>query len=593
MACWKEAICILPAILIESGELCDGQTMKAEKIVLAVFCASLFGDPARGYDRPAGAAFASRSEVMARHAMVCAAQPLAVQIGIDILKSGGNAVDAAIAVNAALGLMEPVSCGVGGDLFAIIWDAKTQRLYGLNASGRAPYLLTIEEVRKMGFESMPYTGVLPQTVPGCVDGWFELHRRFGKLPMKEILAPAIRYAEAGFPVTEVIAHHWEIGGRRLRNEPNFEATFLPGGRAPRKGEIFCNPDLARTYRTIASKGRDAFYRGEIARTIDEFEKRIGGYLRFEDLRDHTSTWVEPVSTVYRGYEVWELPPNAQGIAVLEMLNILEGYDLSKFGFGSVQALHLMIEAKKLAFEDIARFCADPEFEKVPLAQLVSKEYAASRRALIDMNRAMREIPASPLLSGSSETTYIAVADEERNFVSLIQSNYAGFGSGCVPDSLGFCIQDRGALFNLDPNHPNALAPHKRPFHTIIPAIVTRDGAPVFVFGVMGGSMQPQGHVQILCNIVDFGMNIQEAGDAPRFNHSGSSEPTGEVMRDGGEVAIEEGFSQDVIRALMLLGHRIVKDTGGFGGYQGIWWDREKNVLIGASESRKDGCAMGY
>jgi gamma-glutamyltranspeptidase/glutathione hydrolase len=555
--------------------------------------AAMIPDSSSAYDRPAGKMLASRSETIAGHGMVCAAQPLAVEIGVEILKAGGNAVDAAIAVNAALGLMEPVSCGVGGDLFAIVWDAKTQKLYGLNASGRSPYLLTVDEVKKRGFASMPYTGVVPQTVPGCVDGWFELHKQFGKLPMKTVLAPAIRYAEEGFPVTEVIAHYWEIGGRRLKDEPNFAATYLPGGRAPAKGEMFRNPDLAKTYRILAEKGRDAFYRGELARTIDAFERRIGGYLRLKDLEDHTSTWVEPVSASYRGYDVWELPPNGQGIAALQMLNILEGYDLAKLGFGSAEALHLMIEAKKLAFEDAARFYADPDFVRVPVGRLISKEYAAERRALIDPNRALREIPPSSIVLETGETTYLVVADKDRNFVSLIQSNYAGFGSGPVPDGLGFCLQDRGALFNLDPKHPNALVPHKRPFHTIIPAMVTREGKPVFAFGVMGGSMQPQGHVQVLCDIIDFGMNVQEAGDAPRFNHMGSSEPTGEVMTNGGEVALENGFAPEVVRALMEKGHAIVADTGGFGGYQGIWWDWKRDVLIGGSESRKDGCAMGY
>lgn len=561
--------------------------------LLPVVVAALTPASSAAFDRPAGRMLASRSETIAKNGMVCAAQPLAVEIGIDILKAGGSAVDAAIAVNAALGLMEPVSCGVGGDLFAIVWDAKSQKLYGLNASGRSPYLLTIDEVKKRGLASMPYTGVLSETVPGCVDGWFELHKRFGKLPMKDVLEPAIRYAEEGFPVSEVIAHYWAIGGERLKDEPNFAATYLPGGRAPSKGEIFRNPGLARTYRMLATEGRDVFYRGSIAQTIDVFSRRIGGYLRLKDLETHTSTWVEPVGTNYRGYDVWELPPNSQGIAALEMLNILEGYDLAKLGFGSAGALHLMIEAKKLAFDDAARFYADPDFVKVPVAKLVSKEYAAERRALINPDKALLEVPPSGIVLETGETTYLVVADKDRNFVSLIQSNYSGFGSGPVPDGLGFCLQDRGALFNLDPKHPNALMPHKRPFHTIIPAMVTREGKPVFAFGVMGGSMQPQGHVQVLCNIIDFGMNIQEAGDAPRFNHMGSSEPTGEVMKDGGRVALEGGISPDVIRALMEKGHRIVGDVGGFGGYQGILWDRANDVLIGASESRKDGCAAGY
>jgi gamma-glutamyltranspeptidase/glutathione hydrolase len=565
----------------------------AVPFVVSLLLPALMPDEALGYDRVTGRMHASRSEVIARRGMVCAAQPLAVQIGIDILRKGGNAVDAAIAVNAALGLMEPVSCGIGGDLFAIVWDAKSRILYGLNASGRSPTLLTIEEVKRLGLERIPYTGVVPQTVPGCVDGWFELHERFGKLKMKDVLAPAIRHAEKGFPVTEVIAYYWELGGRRLKDEPNFAETYMPGGRAPRKGEIFRNPNLARTYRMLAEKGREAFYKGEIARTIDAFSKRIGGYLRLEDLEAHASTWVEPVGTTYRGYEVWELPPNGQGIAALQMLNILEGFDIASLGFGSADYLHLFIEAKKLAFEDRARFYADPDFVDMPIDELISKGYAERRRALIDMARAMREVPAGDIALEGGETTYLTVVDKDRNFVSLIQSNYAGFGSGPVPDGLGFCLQDRGALFNLDPTHPNALEPRKRPFHTIIPAMVTKEGSPVFSFGVMGGSMQPQGHVQVLCNIIDFGMNVQEAGDAPRARHVGSSQPTGDVMTDGGTVLLEGGFPPEVIRALIERGHTVQMENGGFGGYQGIWWDRVNDVLIGASESRKDGCTMGY
>jgi gamma-glutamyltranspeptidase/glutathione hydrolase len=554
----------------------------------------LFAGPqAESQDRLTGRIDTTRSEVIAKNGMVCAAQPLAVQVGIDILKKGGTAVDAAIAVNAALGLMEPVGCGVGGDLFAIVWDAETKKLFGLNASGRCPYLLTIDEVKNKGYESIPYTGVLPQTVPGCVDGWFELHERFGKLSMKEILEPAIRYAEEGFPLTEVIAYYWALGGARLKDEPNFAATYLPGGRAPKKGEIFRNPDLARTYGLIAEGGRDVFYKGEIAQTIDSFSQRIGGYLRLNDFEDHTSTWVDPVSTDYRGYTVWELPPNGQGIAALQMLNILDAFDLASFGHNSADYLHLLIEAKKLAFEDRAKYYADLDFMTVPVAALISKEYAAERCALIDMRRAQRRIPAGDFALEQGDTTYLTVADREHNFVSFIQSNYAGFGSGPVPDGLGFCLQDRGALFSLDPEHANALKPGKRPFHTIIPAMVTKSGKPIFSFGVMGGAMQPQGHVQVLLNIIDFGMNLQEAGDAPRFRHTGSSQPTGEVMTDGGRVALESGIPAEVQRDLVKRGHRVVTANGGFGGYQGIWWNHETDVLIGASESRKDGCAAGY
>ena len=563
-------------------------------LLLPLVVAALLPAESAGYDRISGRMDATRSEVIARGGMVCCAHPLAARIGVEILKAGGSAVDAAIAVNAALGLMEPVACGIGGDLFALVWDAGTQRLYGLNASGRAPYALTIDEAKKSGVtDYMPLTGFLPQTVPGCVDGWFELHARFGRLKMKEILAPAIEYAEEGFPVSEVIAHYWERGRQRLKDEPNFAATYLPGGRAPQKGEIFRNPDLARAYRLLARKGRGAFYSGEIARAIDDFCARHGGYLTRRDLADHVSTWDEPVSTSYRGYDVWELPPSGQGIAALQMLNILEGYDIAAMGFGSADYIHHLVEAKKLAFADRARFYADPDFADVPVAGLISKRYAARRRALIDPRRAMREAPHGDPALEVGETTYIVVADAERNFVSLIQSNYAGFGAGPVPDGLGFCLQNRGALFNLDPAHPNALEPHKRPFHTIIPALVTQAGAPVFAFGVMGGSMQPQGHVQILCNIIDFGMGIQEAGDAPRIRHAGSSQPTGQVMTGGGTVAFEAGILPGAIRELLARGHAVVKDTGGYGGYQGIWYDRINDVLIGGSESRKDGCALGY
>ena len=551
-------------------------------------------EDAGAYDRLTGRMDASRSEVIAEHGIVACAHPLAAQIGIDILKKGGSAVDAAIAVNAALGLMEPIANGIGGDLFAIVWDAKSQKLYGLNASGRCPELLTIEEAKKAGYdEYIPYTGFVPQTVPGCVDGWFELHEKFGRLAMKDLLAPAIKHAEEGFPVTEVIAHYWALGGARLKDQPNFASTYLPGGKAPSKGEIFRNPDLANTLRLIAKKGRKAFYEGDIARTIDTFCREHGGYLRLADFEKHTSTWVEPVSTNYRGYDVWELPPNGQGIAALQMLNVLEAYDIASMGFGSADYLHYLIEAKKLAFEDRAKFYSDPAFNDIPVDGLISKEYAAVRRELIQPGRALRKIDAGDPVLETGETTYLVVADKDRNFVSLIQSNYAGFGSGPVPDGLGFCIQDRGALFNLDPSHPNSLEPGKRPFHTIIPAFVTKDGRPVFAFGVMGGSMQPQGHVQVLCNIIDFGMGIQEAGDAPRIRHGGSSQPTGQVMTDGGSVVFESGILPEVIRELVARGHNVGKDNGGYGGYQGIWWDWENDVLKGGTESRKDGCALGY
>ncbi|HUU85158.1 MAG TPA: gamma-glutamyltransferase [Phycisphaerae bacterium] len=555
---------------------------------------------AHGGDRVTGRAFATRSEVMARKGMAATSQPLATQIALDILKQGGSAVDAAIAANAALGLMEPTSCGIGGDLFAIVWDAKTQRLYGLNASGRSPYALTLKHLREQGLERMPPLGPLPVTVPGCVDGWSELHTRFGRLPMQTILEPTIRYAREGFPLSELIAHYWSLGGEMRKDYPGFAEVYLPGGRSPKKGELFRNPALADTLERIGKEGRDAFYRGEAAEVMDAFCRRVGCFLRKRDLAEHTSTWVDPVSANYRGYDVWELPPNGQGIAALQMLNILSGYDLKSMGHNSAAYLHHLLEAKKLAYEDRARYYADPDFVRVPIEKLISNEYAAERRKLLDPRRASRRPPAgdidwerveSSLQEG--DTIYLTVADKDRNMVSLIQSNYWGFGSGLCPEGLGFGLQNRGALFSLDASHPNGYEPHKRPFHTIIPAFVTREGQPFLSFGVMGGDMQPQGHVQVLCNIIDFGMNLQEAGDAARFHHTGSSEPTGEVMGDGGRVALESGVDVEARRALTEMGHGVHFDVGGFGGYQAIGYDAANDVYIGASESRKDGQAAGY
>ncbi len=546
-----------------------------------------------GGDRITGKKFATRSEVIARHGMAATSHPLATQIALDILKKGGTAVDAAIAANAALGLMEPTGNGIGGDIFAIVWDAKTKKLYGLNGSGRSPKSLTLDYFKQHGYKKIPSHGPLPVTVPGCVDGWFELHKKFGRLPMTEILEPAIRYAREGFPVTELIAYYWQRSVPILRKYPNFEKIFTINGRAPRKGEIFRNPYLANTLEKIARGGRDVFYKGEIARTIANYMKRNGGFLSYEDLASHKSEWVEPVSTNYRGYDVWELPPNGQGIAALQMLNILEGYDIASMGFGSADYLHVFIEAKKLAFEDRAKFYADPDFNDIPVEWLISKEYAAQRRQLINMKRAARSYPAGNPALRDGDTIYLTVADGEGNMVSLIQSNFRGMGSGMTPDDLGFILQDRGELFTLEEGHYNTYAPGKRPFHTIIPAFVTRDGKPFLSFGVMGGDMQPQGHVQILVNIIDFGMNIQEAGDAPRIRHAGSSQPTGGKMTDGGIVYMESGFDYEVIRELRRRGHRIAWSIGGYGGYQAIMWDEENGVYVGASESRKDGQAAGY
>lgn len=549
---------------------------------------------AQGFDRPTGAPFASRSEVMAPHGMVATSQPLATQIGLDILKRGGSAVDAAIAANAALGLMEPTGGGIGGDLFALVWEEKSRRLYGLNASGRSPQGLTLQQLRQLGIREIPSTGPLPLSVPGAVDGWFELHGRFGRLPMAELLAPAIAYAREGFPVSPVIAAEWQRNADVLKSFPGFAETFMPGGRAPTAGTMFSNPRLAATYTRIAREGRDVFYKGAIARAMADDLRRHGAFLTEADFAAHRSEWVDPICTVYRGYTVWEMPPNAQGLAALQMLNILSGFDLAGLGFGSVDYLHRLIEAKKLAFEDRARFYADPAFAEVPVAALLATDYAATRRRLIDPSRAATTYPAGNPALDAGDTVYLATGDDEGNMVSLIQSNYRGMGSGMTPADLGFVLQDRGELFALEPGHPNVYAPGKRPFHTIMPGFVTRDGYRYLAFGVMGGGMQPQGHVQVLVNLIDFGMDLQAAGDAVRVNHEGSSEPTGSAMTDGGIVFAERGVPESVRAGLRARGHRLGEPgTGHFGGYQAVLWDRERGVYIGASESRKDGHAAGY
>ena len=532
-----------------------------------------------------------RSVVIAPNGMVATSHPLSAQVGLDILKRGGNAVDAAIATNAAIGLMEPMSCGIGGDLFAIVWDAKSQRLYGLNASGRSPYKATAELLKQKGLSEIPMYGPLSWSVPGCVDGWDELRRRFGTMSFEELLGPSIRYAEEGSPVPEVIAGYWR-GHEKDSGNAEFAKTYLIDGKAPRQGELFRNPYLARTYREIAEKGRDAYYNGRIAREIVEYSERVGGLFSPKDFEDQTSTWVEPVSTTYRGHEVWEIPPNGQGISALQMLNILEGFDLTKSGFSSADYWHLWIEAKKLAFADRAKYYADPEFIKVPVKELISKPYAESRRKLISMAKAMENVqPGDPKLGG--DTIYLTVVDKDRNCVSLIQSNYQSFGSGHVPGDLGFALQNRGTSFTLESGHANRLEPHKRPFHTIIPAMVTKGGKPWLTFGVMGGDMQPQGHVQILCNLIDFGMNLQEAGEAPRMEHLYSASPKGAPARGSGEVQAERGFPEEMLAELRRRGHNISLIARNGGGYQAILIDPRTNMLHGASEPRKDGLAVGY
>lgn len=548
-----------------------------------------------GGDRQVGPSFATRSPVMAKNGLAATTHPLATQIAIDVLQRGGNAVDAAIAANAAQGFMEPAGNGIGGDLFAIVYDPKTDSLYGLNASGRSPKGLSYEEMQQeLGDEQyIPAVSPLSVTVPGAVDGWFTLHERFGSMPMADVLQPTIRYAHEGVPLPPVIASYFPDSASGPPMHDNLFNTYMPDGRALKAGDVFRNPDLARTLERIAEGGRDAFYEGTIAKTIDAYMRRVGGYLRAEDLAAHTSTWVNPVSTTYRGYKVYELPPNGQGIAALEMLNILEGYDLKSMGHNSADYLHAHIEAKKLAFADRARYYADPAFADLPVETLISKEYGSQRRQLIDMSQARQQVHPGPLPSQKGDTIYLTVADSSGMMVSLIQSIFYAWGSKLVPDGLGFALQNRGALFTMEQGHPNVYAPGKRPFHTIIPAFVTKDGEPFLSFGVMGGAMQPQGHVQVLSNIIDFGMNVQEAGDAARYRHTGSSQPTGQVMTDGGTVRLETGVAPEVIEELRRRGHHVIVGEGFFGGYQAIRWDPVQQVYHGASEMRKDGQAAGY
>ena len=572
------------------------------RFCMAVLLASTpgLGQTGKG-DRIAGANFATRSPVLGLHGMVATSHPLATQVALDILKQGGTAVDAAIAANALLGLVESNNCGIGGDLFAIIWSAKEQKLYGLNASGRSPKGLTYTELKtRLGDKKqLPLYGPLAVSVPGTVDGWFQLHGRFGKLPMATLLAPGIRYAREGVPTAQVIAYSWQVAHRRLEASQdvisefsNFRKTFLINGKPPAENQVFRNPDLARSYEKIAKGGRDVFYKGELAGVMDQYARRTGMYLRKADLAAHQSTWVAPVSVHYRGYDVYELPPNGQGMSVLQMLNILKGFDLKKMGHNSADYLHVLAEAKKLAFEDRARYYADPEFSKISLNWLLSDDYAAQRRRLIDMNRASERIDAGVQALRAGDTVYLTVADHEGNMVSLIQSNMLEFGSGLVPDGLGFVFHNRGTSFAMQEGHANVYAPGKRPFSTIIPGFVLKNGKPWLSFGVMGGAMQPQGHLQVLCNLIDFGMNIQEAGDAARFSHSGSSEPIGTLMLDGGRLALESGISVEVRTELKRRGHRLA-ETDFFGGYQAILRDSVNRIYQGASEMRKDGQAAGY
>ena len=545
-------------------------------------------------DRPYGKLWATRSQVIAQNGMAATSNPLSTQVALDVLKAGGNAIDAAIAANAMEGVVEPHVNGIGGDLFAIVWDAKTKKLYGLNGSGRSPKSLTLAEFKKRGLKYIPSTGPLPVSVPGCVDAWFELHKKFGSMPMSKVLEKAVSYARNGFPVHGEFASALTRVQANYGKYPNVDKHYYPNGKVVVEGDIFKNPNLGNTLERLGKEGRDVFYKGDMAKTMDAFMKKNGGFLSYEDLASHTSTWIDPVSVNYRGYDVWELPPNGQGIAALQMLNILEGYDFSKIKVGSAEHIHLFTEAKKLVFEDRAKYYADMDFAKIPVKSLISKEYAAERRKLINPNRASKHFDAGNPALKDGDTIYLTVADKDGNMVSLIQSNYRGFGSGMMPDGLGFMFQDRGEMYSLKEGENNTYAPGKRPFHTIIPAFMTKDGQPIMSFGVMGGAYQPMGHTQIVMNVVDFGMNVQEAGDFPRINHEGSSEPTGEIMEPtGGMITLESGYPYEIIRELLQKGHQVGYLNGIYGGYQCIRYDPIRKVYFGGTESRKDGQAAGY
>lgn len=559
--------------------------MLRRKLTAAIFSISMIlatGLPAGSQhpvgDKPSPGGGRTRSAVRAINGMVATSQPLATAAGLRILQQGGNAIDAAVAAVAVLCVVEPMMVSPGGDLFAIVWDANRKDLKALNASGRAPKSLSIDELKKRGLTKMPEKGIHPVTVPGAVDGWGRLLERYGTMKLAQVLQPAIEYAERGFPVTDVIAHDWQEG-LKYKDNPDFAATFLPGGQPPAPGQIFTNKNLGRSLRLIAEQGTPVFYRGELAERIVNFAKREGGLHTRQDFENQTSNWIDPLSTTYRGYTVYELPPNTQGLVALEMLNILEGYDLRSLGHNTAEYLHLLVEAKKRAFLDRARHIADPAFYQAPLGQLLSKEYAAELRKQIDPKRVNDGGVSGP--RGGEDTVYLTVVDKDRNAISLIQSIFHNFGSGLVAGDTGIVLHNRGAGFSFDPNHPNKLEGGKRPFHTLVPAMVFRDGRPWLTFGVMGGDMQAQGHVQVLLNLIDFGMDVQRAGEVPRFRH----------FEQG--LALESAIGDGVRQALESKGHRLVSAANTFGGYQAIMIDPVSGALFGGSDPRKDGCAIGY
>jgi gamma-glutamyltranspeptidase/glutathione hydrolase len=553
--------------------------------------------PARGGDRVAGEPFASRSTVWGAHGAAASAHPLATLIAIDLLRAGGSAVDAAIGANAALGFLEPINCGIGGDAFAMVWDPAAGTLAGLNGSGRSPRALSLETQRaraRSGF--IAPAGAVTISTPGAVDAWWALHQRFGRLAWADLFAPAIGLAEQGAPVAQTVAHYLDVSvrgfarpGRGIEEVENLRAIWAPGGRTPAEGEVFANPALARTYRLIAAGGRDAYYEGEIADVIDAYFRRIGGWLSKADLSAHRAEWVEPRSTSYRGVDVWALPPNSQGLSTLQILNILENFDLKGAGFQTTASLHLQIEAKRLAFEDRARRFADPDFADIPVDWLISKAYGAERAALIRPDAVVdATFPGEAPSHG--DTTYLCAADADGMLVSLIQSNFRGMGSGLCADGLGFMFQNRGELFSLRDGDANLYAPGKRPFQTIIPGFATRGGEPWLAFGVMGGDMQPQGQAQVIINLVDYGLGLQAAGDSPRWRHEGSPEPTG-APGGRGLLRLESGVPEATKAGLAALGWTFGGPDGGFGGYQAV--ERWPGRYAAATEMRKDGVALAY
>jgi gamma-glutamyltranspeptidase/glutathione hydrolase len=548
-------------------------------------------------DRIAGAPFAGRSVVWGAHGAAATAHPLASLVAIETMKSGGSAVDAAIAANACLGLMEPTACGIGGDVFALIWDPKLKAVAGLNGSGRSPRGISLETQRGRAVGGHIWRqGAVSVSVPGAVDGWWMAHQRYGRLPWREVLRPAIELCRAGAPIAQTIAAYWLahvdalVADARIEETENLRRTFAPSGRTPCEGELFRNPDLGATYQRIAEAGRDGFYAGETAERVERYFRRIGGWMDRRDLAEHGGEWVEPLKTNYRGVDVYGLGPNTQGLTTLQMLNIMARFDCPAMGFLSPEGLHVQAEAKRLAFEDRARLFADPAFADCPVDELLSPEHAALQAARIRPDRLIEDLGRTEAPT-HGDTTYLCTADAEGMMVSFIQSNFRGMGSGLVPDGLGFMFQNRGELFALTDGHPNLYAPGKRPFHTIIPGFAARAGEPWLAFGVMGGDMQPQGQVQVLSALIDHGLGLQEAGDAPRWRHSGSPEPTGRAARGQGVLHLESGVPDATRARLAEIGWRLGPSDGGFGGYQAVM--RDAQAYGAASEMRKDGLALAY